>query len=105
MLLRLLTLLPSDPLSEKVKSWSVESMIVEPNVKSLDKASVYIQQQESDSIASKGMQEDKKVSLVKPQDDPTKVPKKEILCKMPEDSSEVQIRISMCSLFKERSPQ
>ena len=80
-LLHLLTLLPSDLLSEKVKTWLVESMRVEPNIKTLEKASAYIQQQESDSIASKGVQEDKKVNLVKPEDD-TKVPKKEILCKI-----------------------
>ena len=80
-LLHLLTLLPSDPLSEKVKTWLVESMRVEPNIKTLEKASAYIQQQESDSIAYKGVQEDKKVNLVKPEDD-TKVPKKEILCKI-----------------------
>ena len=53
-LLHLLTLLPSDPLSEKVKNWLVEAMRVEPNIKSLEKASAYIQKQESDSIASKG---------------------------------------------------
>ena len=34
MLLHLLTLLPSDPLSEKVKTWLVEAMRVEPNIKS-----------------------------------------------------------------------
>ena len=50
-LLHLLTLLPADPLSEKVKNWLVEAMRVEPNIKSLEQATVYIQQQESDSIA------------------------------------------------------
>ena len=34
-LLHLLTLLPADPLSEKVKNWLVEAMRVEPNIKSL----------------------------------------------------------------------
>ena len=34
-LLHLLTLLPSDPLSERVKNWLVEAMRVEPNIKSL----------------------------------------------------------------------
>ena len=53
MLLHLLTLLPSDPLSEKVKNWLVESMRVEPNIKSHDKAAAYIQAQESDNIATK----------------------------------------------------
>ena len=80
-LLHLLTLLPSDPLSEKVKTWLVEAMRVEPNIKTLEKASAYIQQQECDSIASKGVQEDRKVNLVKPEDE-VKLPKKEILCKI-----------------------
>ena len=35
-LLHLLILLPSDPLSEKVKSWLLEKMRLEPNIKSLD---------------------------------------------------------------------
>ena len=51
-LLYLLTLLPGDPLSEKIKAWLVEAMRVELNIKSLDKATAYIQQQESDTIAS-----------------------------------------------------
>ena len=79
MLLHLLTLLPSDPLSEK--TWLVEAMRVEPNIETLEKAPAYIQQQESDSIASKGVQEDRKVNLVKPEDE-VKLPKKEILCKI-----------------------
>ena len=33
-LLHLLTLLPSDPLSERIKAWLVEAMRVEPNIKS-----------------------------------------------------------------------
>ena len=80
-LLHLFTLLPSDPLSEKVKTWLVEAMRVEPNIKTLEKASVYIQQQESDSIATKGVQDDRKVNLVKPGDG-VKLPKKEVLCKI-----------------------
>ena len=35
-LLHLLTLLPSDPLSEKVKNWLVESMRVEPNIEKVE---------------------------------------------------------------------
>ena len=80
-LLHLLTLLPSDPLSEKVKNWLVEAMRVEPNIKTLEQASVYIQQQESDSIATKGVQDDKKVNLIKP-GEKVKEPKKDILCKI-----------------------
>ena len=36
-LLHFLILLPQDPLSEKVKNWLVEAMMIEPNIKSLDK--------------------------------------------------------------------
>ena len=56
-------------------------MRVEPNIKTLEKASIYIQQQESDSIAAKGVQDDRKVNLVKPGDG-VKLPKKEVLCKI-----------------------
>ena len=82
-LLHLLTLLASDPMSEKIKSWMVESMRVEPNIKSLDKVTAYIQQQESDFIASQGASQSTKVNQVKPQeDDPPKITKKEIKCKI-----------------------
>ena len=82
-LLHLLILLPQDPLSEKVKNWLVEAMRIEPNIKSLDKVSAYIQVQESDYITSKGAQ-DTKVNLVKPQDGDGKErePKKDILCRI-----------------------
>ena len=72
-LLHLLTLLPSDPVAEKVKNYLVETMRVEPNIKSLEKATVFIQQQESDSIAKKVGKEDTRVNIVR---------KKQILCKI-----------------------
>ena len=74
-LLHLLTLLPADPLSEKVKNWLVEAMRVEPNIKSLEQATVYIQQQESDCIAKKVGQDDRRVNVIKQ-------PKKEIHCRI-----------------------
>ena len=52
-LLHLLILLPSDPLSEKVKSWLVEKMRLEPNINSLDEVGAYIQSQESDYVTRK----------------------------------------------------
>ena len=80
--LHLLILLPSVPLSEKIKSWLVEKMRLEPNIKSLDQVAAYIQAQESDYVASKGAQ-DTKVNHVKPQNgDVTKEPKKDILCRI-----------------------
>ena len=75
-LLHLLILLPSDPLSEKVKSWLVEKMRLEPNISSLDKVGAYIQSQESDYVANK-------VNQVKQQEDESKdPPRKEFTCKI-----------------------
>ena len=64
-LLHLLILLPSDTLSEKIKSWLVEKMRLQPNIKTLDKVSAYIQSQESDFIARKHTVVDKRILLVK----------------------------------------
>ena len=52
-LLHLLILLPSDPLSEKIKSWLVEKMRQEPNIKSLDEMGAYIQSQERTSLPAR----------------------------------------------------
>ena len=49
-------------------------MRVEPNIKSLDQATVFIQQQESDSIAKRVGKDDTRVNIVKQ--------KKDILCKI-----------------------
>ena len=81
MLLHLLILLPSDPLSEKIKRWLVEAMRLEPNIKSLEKVAAYIQEQENDYVASKGAQ-DNKVNHVRPQDGEVKEPKKDIPCRI-----------------------
>ena len=62
-LLHLLTLLPSDPVAEKVKNYLVEAMRVEPNIKSLDQATGFIQQQESDSIAKSVGKDDTRVNV------------------------------------------
>ena len=64
-LLHLLILLPSDTLSEKIKSWLVEKMRLQPNIKSLEEVSAYIQSQENDFIARKHTVADKKIMLVK----------------------------------------
>ena len=83
-LLHLLILLPSDPLSEKIKLWLVERMRQEPNIKCLDEVGAYIQSQESDFIARKGTGgQDKRVNHVKPQEDGD-VPKepKEYTCRI-----------------------
>ena len=50
-------------------------MRVEPNIKSLEQATVYIQQQESDSIAKKVGQDDRRVNVIKQ-------PKKDIHCRI-----------------------
>ena len=81
-LLHLLILLPADPLSEKVKSWLVEKMRLEPNINSLDEVGAYIQSQELDYVARKGTQEKANiVNQVKQQEDESKdLPKKEFTC-------------------------
>ena len=83
-LLHLLILLPADPLSEKIKSWLVEKMRQDPNIKCLDEVGAYIQSQESDFIARKGTgAQDKRVNHVKPQDgDVQKDPPKEYKCRI-----------------------
>ena len=53
MLLHLLILLPSDPLSEKLKAWLVEKMRLNPNIDNLDEVGAYILSQESNNIARK----------------------------------------------------
>ena len=52
-LLHLLILLPSDPLSEKLKAWLVEKMRLNPNIDNLDEVGAYILSQESNNIARK----------------------------------------------------
>ena len=52
-LLHLLILLPSDPLSEKLKAWLVEKMRLNPNIDNLDDVGAYILSQESNNIARK----------------------------------------------------
>ena len=64
-LFHLLILLPSDTLSEKIKSWLVEKMRSQPNIKSLEEVSAYIQSEESYFIARKHTVADKKIMLVK----------------------------------------
>ena len=55
-----------DPLSEKIKSWLVEKMRQDPNIKCLDEVGAYIQSQESDFIARKGPgNQDKRINMVK----------------------------------------
>ena len=52
-LLHLLILLPSDPLSEKIKAWLVEKMRLNPNIDNLNEVGAYILSQESNNIARK----------------------------------------------------
>ena len=83
-LLHLLILLPADPLSEKIKSWLVEKMRQDPNIKCLDEVGAYLQSQESDFIARKGTgAPDKRVNHVKSQDgEVPKDPPKEYKCRI-----------------------
>ena len=63
-LLHLVTLLPSDVLSEKVKTHIVESLRITPNITSLEEILTYILSQEADDIAKKNTQQASRVSHV-----------------------------------------
>ena len=52
-LLHLVTLLPADPLSDKIKAYLVEKMRLQPNIVSLDKITAYVLSQEADDVAKK----------------------------------------------------
>ena len=63
-LLHLVTLLPSDVLSEKVKTHIVECLRVTPNITSLEEIMTYILSQEADDIAKKNTQQASRVNHV-----------------------------------------
>ena len=77
-LLHLLILLPSDPLSEKIKAWLVEKMRLNPNIDNLNEVGAYILSQESDQISRKGTQDkaNKSVLQVTEQEEPKDPPQK-----------------------------
>ena len=52
-LLHLVTLLPSDPLRDRIKAHLVEKMRLEPNLTSLEEITTYILSQEADDVAKK----------------------------------------------------
>ena len=52
-LLHLVTLLPADPLSDRIKAHLVEKMRIEPNITSLEEITTYILSQEADDVAKK----------------------------------------------------
>ena len=52
-LLHLVTLLPADPLSDKIKAYLVEKMRLQPNIVSLDEITAYVLSQEADDVAKK----------------------------------------------------
>ena len=83
-LLHLLILLPSDPLSEKIKAWLVEKMRLNPNIDNLNEVGAYILSQESDHISRKGTQDkaNKSVLQVTQQEEPKDPPRKEFTCKI-----------------------
>ena len=80
----LITLLPSDPLYQKIKIYLIEKMRLTPNINNLDENLAYICSQEADDIARKSTQEKAGKNVFKVTDeevvkDPTK---KEVHCKM-----------------------
>merc|ERR1711888_115776 len=52
-LLHLVTLLPADPLSDRIKAHLVEKMRIQPNITSLEEITTYILSQEADDVAKK----------------------------------------------------
>ena len=64
-ILHLVTLLPSDPLSDRIKAHLVERMRVQPNISSLEEITTYILSQEADDVAKKStLQQASRVSHV-----------------------------------------
>ena len=60
-----LTLLPSDPLSKKIKTYLVEKMGLTPNIDNSAKILAYILSQEAEDIARKSIQEKAGKSVLK----------------------------------------
>ena len=52
-LLHLVTELPSDPLSDKIKAYLVEKMRIQPNITLLEEITAYILSQEADVVAKR----------------------------------------------------
>ena len=63
-LLHLVTLLPSDTLSDRIKAHVVECMRVQPNITSLEEIMTYILSQEADDVAKKSTLQASRVSHV-----------------------------------------
>ena len=55
-LLHLVTLLPSDPLSDKIKAYLVEKMRLQPNITSLEEITAFVLSQEADDVAKRSTQ-------------------------------------------------
>ena len=77
-LLHLITLLPSDPLSEKIEAYLMEKMRLTPYMSNLDEILAYILSQEADDIAARSTQEKvrKGVFQVKAEEEEVKDPAK-----------------------------
>ena len=55
-LLHLVTELPSDALSDKIKTYLVEKMRIQPNISSLEEVTTYILSIEADDVAKRSTQ-------------------------------------------------
>ena len=70
-LLHLVTLLPSDPLSDRIKAHLVEKMRLQPNITSLEEITTNILSQEADDVAKKStLQQANRVNQVTEEKDP-----------------------------------
>ena len=67
-LLHLVTLLPSDPLSDKIKAYLVEKMRITPNITSLDEITAFMLSQEADDVAKRSTQSQTRVNKIEEKD-------------------------------------
>ena len=59
-----ISLLPSDPLTDRIKAHVVERMRVQPNISSFEEITTYILSQEADDVAKKSTLQASRVSHV-----------------------------------------
>ena len=81
-LLHLVTLLPADPLSDRIKAHLVETMRLEPNLTSLEAVTTFILSQEADDVAKKStLQQANRVNQITETEKEPEKEKKKFKCR------------------------
>ena len=81
-LLHLVTLLPADPLSDRIKAHLVETMRLEPNLTSLESVTTFILSQEADDVAKRStLQQANRVNQITEVEKEPEKEKKKIKCR------------------------